>query len=127
MTQMTPITDEWLASIDFKWRQEERQPNKHWKLTLNVYEDGSRSLRQTSIEIQRCGWKGSGGEYIGDPGQWMVWITDTYERTSSLGNIQWQEDVISLAEIIMRRPWKPANHIYGQAWPDGARALDEVK
>lgn len=121
---MTPITDEWLSSVDFKWRQDDRQPNKHWTIALNVIEDGSRAISQTKIEVQRNGWEGRNG-YVGDPESWMLWATDVFERTAFLGNIRWQEDIIGLAEIIMRRKWNPENHIYGQAWPDGSRVLSE--
>lgn len=125
MTEVLPITDEWLASCDFKWRQSERQPNKHWKLSLNIEEDGSRALSQTSIEVQRRGWENDKGAYIGDPESWMLWVTDTYERTAFLCNIRWQHEVTGLAEIISGRAWKPETHLYGQAWPEGSHVLKE--
>lgn len=124
MADGTPITDEWLKSCDFSWRQDERQPNKHWSLALNIEDDGSRALYQTTIEVQRLGWEGDNG-YIGDPESWMLWVKDTFGRTAFLGNIRWQEDITGMAEIIMRRAWKPENHLYGQAWPDGSRVLSE--
>lgn len=119
------ITDEWLSECDFKWRQGERQPNKHWSLKLNVEEEGDRAFNQVSIEVQRNGWENQNGEYIGDPDSWMLWVKDTFERTAFLGNIRWQKEIIGLAEIIMHRPWNPATHLYGQAWPEGSRVLKE--
>lgn len=121
---MTPITDEWLSSVDFKWRQNDRQPNRHWSLKLNIPDDEFDVFGEVTIEVQRRGWQGRNG-YIGDPESWMLWLTDTFDRTAFVGNIRWQEDITGLAEIIMRRKWKPENHIYGQAWPDGSRALSE--
>ncbi len=119
----TPITDEWLASVDFKWRQNERQPNKHWKLVCNTEEPGTRMIQQTSIELQRNGWKNSKGDYVGDPASWMLWVTDTFDRSAFIRSIRWQEEVIALAELITGRTWKPETHIYGQAWLEGSRAL----
>ena len=121
MADQTPITDEWLAEVDFKWRQEKRQPNKHWNLACNIESRGV--LEQTTIEVQRNGWKNRKGDYIGDPSSWMLWITDTFQRTVFIRNIRWQEEITLLAEVITGRPWKPENHIYGQAWPDGSNAL----
>ncbi len=120
-----PITDEWLSACDFKWRQSERQPNKHWSLKLNVEEEGDRAFNQVSIEVQRRGWENDQGEYIGNPESWMLWVTDTFERTAFLGNIHSQKDIIGLAEIITHRPWNPSTHLYGQAWPENSHVLRE--
>lgn len=120
-----PITDGWLSACDFKWRQDERQPNKHWSLKLNIEEEGSRALNQTTIEVQRRGWANDRGEYIGDPDSWMLWVADIFGRTAYLCNIRWQHEITGLAEIITGRPWNPETHIYGQAWPEGSRALRE--
>ena len=122
-TGRTPITDEWLSSVDFKWRQNERQPNKHWRLVCNIETPGSRVIEQTSIELQRCGWRNGHGDYVGDPARWMLWVTDTFERYAFIRNIEWQEEVIALGELITGRTWSPETHIYGQAWPEGSRAL----
>ena len=121
----TPITDEWLSNMDFKWRQDERQPNKHWKLALNRVDGKSRMIEPTTIELQRNGWLNRNGDYVGDPETWMIWVTDVFERTAFLGNFSTQEEIITLAKLITRREWKPENHIYGQAWPDGSSVLSE--
>jgi hypothetical protein len=126
MADKTPITDEWLSSVDFKWRQDERQPNKHWKLALNkVDAQFSNSLEQTTIEVQRCGWENRNGDYIGDPNLWMIWVTDQFNSRAFLGNFKTQEEIIQLAELITRRDWKPENHLYGQAWPEGSSVLKD--
>jgi hypothetical protein len=117
------ITDEWLSSCDFKWRQDDRQPNKHWTLKINIPDDRSLCWNTVSIEVQRCGWENQHGEYIGDPQSWMLWLTDTFDRTAFLGKIRLQKEIIGLAEIISKRPWNPQTHIYGQAWPEGSHAL----
>lgn len=123
----TPITDEWLAEMDFKWRQDERQPNKHWSLVLNLIHDSwTNVIEPTKIEVQRCGWENHRGDYIGDHAAWMLWITDRFDRNCFIRNIHWQEEIVALAEIIMGREWKPENHIYGQAWPDGSSALQDA-
>ena len=119
------ITDEWLASCDFKWRQSARQPNKHWTLKINVPDDRYRSWNTVAIEVQRNGWENEHGEYLGDAESWMIWVTDTFGRTAFLGIIRWQKEIIGLAEIISKRPWDPQTHIYGQAWPEGSHALKE--
>lgn len=121
----TPITDDWLSSCGFGWRQGERQPNKHWSLKCNAERRGM--IEQTGIEVQRCGWENHKGDYIGDPGEWMLWITDTFDRTAFVGTIRWQEQITGLAEIITDRPWNPDTHLYGQAWPVGSRVLLEKK
>lgn len=121
----TPITDEWLASCDFKWRQSERQPNKHWSLKLNIPDDQLGVFGEVTIEIQRCGWHADKG-YIGDPESWSLWLKDTFDRTAFVGNMRWQEEITGLAEIITHRPWNPQTHIYGQAWPEGSRVLERA-
>lgn len=124
----TPITDEWLAEVDFKWRQGDRQPNKHWKLILNVpHDDWLNCIEPTSIELQRSGWENDKGDYIGDPHSWMLWITDRFDRNAFIRTIHWQEEVTALAALISGRPWNPATHIYGQAWPDGSHVLDRME
>jgi hypothetical protein len=121
----TRISDEWLSSCDFKWRQSERQPNKHWSLKLNVEEEGGRTYSQVTIEVQRNGWENQCGKYIGDPESWMLWVKDTFDRSAFLGNIRWQDEITRLAEIITHRPWNPETHIYGQAWPENSSVLKE--
>lgn len=123
--QQTPLTDEWLSEVDFKWRQDERQPNKHWKLIIQVASDEFRCWEPTAIELQRCGWVGGSGHYIGDPDKWMLWVTDRFDRTAYIRDICWQEEVRTLAEILSGRPWDPSTHLYGQAWPPGSKALAE--
>lgn len=113
----TPITHDWLRSCDFKWRQEERQPNKHWTLKLNIVSDGM--MEWAGIEVQRCGWHNDKGDYIGDPNLYTVWIKDTFDRTAFIRRMQWQEEIISLAEVMCGYPWKPENHKWGQVWPEG--------
>lgn len=121
---MEPITDEWLSSVDFKWRQSDRQPHKHWTLCLNVEDQKSLSWVQTKIEVQRSGWQGK-KEYIGDPDSWMLWITDTFDRTAFVGRIRHKSDIIGIAEIITRRKWNPDTHLYGQAWAEDSHVLKE--
>lgn len=123
----TPITDEWLSAVDFKWWQGERQPNKHYTLICNVIGQTSRCIEPTAIEVQRCGWIGGHGDYIGDPSRWMLWIKDRFDRSVFLREIQWQEEIVLLAELITGRAWNPDTHIYGQAWPAGSRALVEKR
>lgn len=117
MTDQTQITHDWLTSVDFKWRQDERQPNKHWSLHLNVLSDGM--MERAKIEVQRCGWHNDLGDYIGDPNLYMVWVTDYFGRTTFLRRMQWVEEIISLTQLICGYPWNPENHKYGQTWPEG--------
>jgi hypothetical protein len=126
VTVQTPIDEDWLAAMDFSWRKGLRQPNKHWSLILNLTDESwSTVIEPTRIEVQRCGWLNDKGNYIGDPGRWKLWITDRFERTCFVRDFRWQEEISALAALLMGREWKPENHIYGQAWPDGSRALED--
>ena len=116
MTDKTPITDEWLSLVNFKWRQFEQQPNKRWTLKLITFQQGSQNYDSAAIEVQRSGWHSASG-YVGDPDLWMLWFRDMFDRTAYLGEIRWQSDITALAEIIMGHPWNPKNHRSGQAWP----------
>ena len=95
MSNETPITDDWLVSSGFHWRQDERQPNKHWMLGLN-FKDGLSGLVQTTIELQREGWMGRGG-YVGNPNRWMLWLKDRFNTRACIGSVHHQGDVMALA------------------------------
>jgi len=121
----TKITDEWLLSVDFKWSQSERQPNKHYTLKVNQFGRDGRHYSTAAIELQRCGWTNRKGDYIGNPEHWMLWLTDQFDSRAFVGHIEFIDQISQLAELVSGHPWNPANHIWGQTWPDDRHAREK--
>src|SRR5262245_49742886 len=107
------ITEEWLASVGFKWHQLERQPTKHWILWLGdaiLDEDGKRPMfhshEDLGIELAQT---------YGD--RWHCWLrADTshrYSRFLHIRHLRTQESLIHMIWGLTGQVWNPANNFYG--------------
>lgn len=106
---MTPITEEWLIEVGFKWHQVERQPAKHWVLWISRCLPGCCG-DELGIEVTIQ----AGGS------AWYCWLRSDvavrYGRFIHLRMLVCQDELIRLAEGLTGQRWDPANHHYGQMW-----------
>jgi hypothetical protein len=112
-----PISEEWLASVGFKWHQLERQPARHWVLWL-----GGRQFLQSyedlGVEIAPS---------IKDA-NWTCWLQSDlarrYHRFIFLRHLQTRRDLTLLVEALSGLPWVPENNLYGaMRTPDEAARI----
>ena len=101
------ITEEWLASVGFKWHQFERQPTKQWLLWLG------RNAEDLGIEL-------AGRAHMGprmDIPAWFCWLrSDTagrYHRFIHVRYLRFQDEVMDLVRALSGQHWDPDNHWYG--------------
>jgi hypothetical protein len=100
------ISEEWLASVGFKWHQLERQPAKHWVLWL-----GGRRFLQSYEDL--------GVELAPSvrDGNWTCWLRSDfagrYHRFIFLRHLTERRELISLIESLCGLPWVPENNLYG--------------
>lgn len=128
----TPLTEEWLKEVGFKWHQLDRQPNRHWLLWLGagLLRDGARMFsgrEDLGIEVTHNSFVRSNGE-VGGEGDWFCWLRDDaagrYHRFIHLRHIVTRRDLVSIVVAITGRPWTPENHLYGALLsPEQAKSL----
>jgi len=110
----TPITEEWLKSVGFKWHQFDRQPEKQWLLWCGI-----RSADNWGVDTQDIGVEVCSGSH---DDSWFCWLrSDTahrYSRFLHVRHIRTQTDVIKLVEAVTGLPWTPENHIHGAVHTD---------
>ena len=106
-----PLTEEWLASVGFKYRDPHgRQPFKHWAIKFNEKNDYG-----LEIETTKPGWINQHGEHIGADGGWFLWIKREHKHIH-LRHILTRAEMIQIIEAISGLPWNPNNHVWGQVW-----------
>lgn len=117
---MTPITEEWLEKVGFKWHQLDRQPSKQWLLWIGgaMLNSGMfASIEDLGIELAPCWFKNRNGDDAGSIGHWFCWLRDDsshrYHRFIHLRHLQTTEDLIKLIEGLTGQPWDPANNMMG--------------
>ena len=111
MVEQIPLTEEWLASVGFKYRPpEERQPFKHWKIQINQKNDYG-----LYIETTKPGWINSLGEHVNADAGWFLWAGREH-HFFHIRHVYNQSDIISIVEAFSGWEWNPENHVYGQVW-----------
>jgi hypothetical protein len=120
MSTETPITEDWLREVGFKWHQLERQPSKQWLLWLGDalrHRGNMISNEDLGIELAQCWWKNSVGGIGGTEGEWFCWLrADTshrYSRFLHVRHLRYQDELIRLIEALTGIEWKPENNIGG--------------
>lgn len=107
MSDIVPITEEWLKSIGFRWHQFDRQPDKHWLLWIG------RAFEEDSIDLEDIGLELAPGY----DGKWHCWFRSDaggrYGRFLHVRYLRWQQDLIGLLEGIIGRRFDPAHVVYG--------------
>lgn len=115
--QGSPITEDWLRSVGFKWHEIERSPSKHWLLWI----------MGASLEVERkhkSGLFGYSSEDLGleltenRPGEdWFCWIRadycGRYTRIIHVRNLHAQSELVTLIEALTGRPFVAADALYG--------------
>lgn len=103
-----PITDEWLASIGFKWHQFDRQPTKHWLLWIGDAM-GENTICFSDIGIEVAQLHSRDGFHC--------WIRSDaamrYGRFLHVRYLYSQDDLHSLIAGLVGRPFDPAHCWYG--------------
>lgn len=96
------ITEEWLASVGFKYREPgQRQPFRHW--TLQFYETEDHGLY---LETTMPGFLNDAGEHIGADRGWFLWI-GREARFLHLRHVFKQIEIINLVEALSGQAWTP--------------------
>lgn len=99
---MTPITEDWLASVGFKYREpEERQPFRHWTLTFSEPDDDGLFLETTMP-----GWLNANGDHINADKGWFLWIGRNH-KFMHLRHVYAQAEIIAIVEALIGQKWKP--------------------
>lgn len=99
---MAEITEEWLASVGFKFREPgERQPWRHWTLTFSEQDDHGLYLETTMP-----GWLNRHGEHVNADSGWFLWI-GRGSQFMHLRHVFEQSEVIALVEALTGQPWVP--------------------
>ena len=133
MTDRSPITEEWLKAVGFKWHQLDRQPSKHWLLWLGDALSGEgpafTSFEDIGIELADMRYQNSSGEIVGREA-WFCWFrgdsAGRYHRFIHVRHLRWQDEVTKLVEAITGQGWNPENHLYGSArTPEHAARIRE--
>lgn len=119
----TPITEDWLKEVGFKWEQLARQATKHWTLWLGDAVRGRNSM----TDIEDLGVVLAPGA-IDD--LWFCWfrsdLSCKYSRFIHLRHLKTQHDLIWLIEGITGQRWDPANNLYGSMRkPENAQRIRE--
>lgn len=106
------ITDEWLGEIGFKWHQEERQPSKHWSITLGWGAPNTRAcMEDLNIEVA------SGAM----DGEWFCWLrrgTRFSPDSIHIRHIKYQHELEELITALTGTRFKHENLMYGNFYND---------
>lgn len=115
------LSDEWLGDIGFKYTQEERQPTKHWHLTLGWGAPNTTAcIDDLSIEVA------SGAMY----GEWFCWLrrgTRFSDKFIHVRHIKYRHELEELITALTGTKWKPENSIYGNFYNDEIAAKLRAK
>jgi len=119
---ITPITEDWLRSVGFKWHQLERQPEKMWLLWLGD------CTRTTFSSFEDLGIEIASNRDYPIKGSWSVWLradhAHRYCRFIHIRYITSQEELIALVEALTGQRWNPENNLYGSMrTPEQATAI----
>ena len=98
---MAEITEDWLASVGFKYRDpEERQQWKHWTLTFSEPDDYG-----LYIETTAPGWLNRHGEHIAADSGWYLWI-GRGTQYMHLRHVFEQIEIVALVEALTGMKWE---------------------
>ena len=99
---MSEITEEWLASVGFKYRApDERQQWKHWTLTFSEPDDHGLYLETTAP-----GWLNRNGEHINADSGWFLWI-GRGTQCNRTRHVYEQSEIVAMVEALTGQKWEP--------------------
>lgn len=107
------ITEEWLASVGFKWHELDQAQGKQWLLWLGEVIEGAFSgFEDLGVQVAR---------YDSD-GSWSCWlrsdIAHRYSRFIHIRHLSTRGELIRLLEALTGHAWKPENNLYGSMRTD---------
>ena len=109
MTEI-PLTEEWLASVGFKYREPgQRQTFRHWTLTFNEPHDYGLYIQTTMP-----GHIDKEGRHVGMRHGWHLWVgRSDCSCFLHLRRVFWRSDIIAIVEAFSGQPWSPtkAGHV----------------
>lgn len=99
---MTAITEGWLASVGFKYREPgERQQFRHWTLTFSEPDDCGLYLETTMP-----GWINRNGEHVGKDRGWFLWLGREH-KFMHLRHVFETEEIVAIVEALAGQSWVP--------------------
>lgn len=99
---MAEITEEWLASVGFKYREpEERQQFRHWTLTFSEPDDHGLYLETTAP-----GWLNRHGDLVNGDSGWFLWI-GRGQHHFHLRHVYEQSEIVAIVEALTGTKWEP--------------------
>lgn len=99
---MVAITEDWLASVGFKYREPgERQQFRHWTLTFSEPDDYG-----MYIETTMPGCLNASGGHIGADRGWFLWL-GRERKFIHLRHVYEQEEIVALVEALTGAKWEP--------------------
>ena len=112
MNLHSPITEEWLKEVGFRWYQFDRQPNKQWLLWLgDCLWDDKRWC------FTRCEDLGIELAYNQPRDDWFCWLragsAGGCHRFVYIRDLRACGDVIRLIVALTDADWRPENHLNG--------------
>lgn len=96
------ITEEWLASVGFKYREPgERQQFRMWRLTFSEPDDYGMYLETTMP-----GHLNANGEHVGRDRGWFLWLGREH-KFMHLRHVWHREEIIAIVEALVGQTWEP--------------------
>lgn len=96
------ITEDWLASVGFKYREPgERQPFRHWTLTFSEPDDCGMYLETTMP-----GWLNAKGDHIGADHGWFLWLGRDH-KFIHLRHVYVRSEIVLMVEALIGCTWEP--------------------
>jgi hypothetical protein len=105
---VTAITEDWLASVGFKYREPgERQCFRHWTLRFSEPDDYGLYLETTMP-----GHINRDGEHLNADSGWFLWI-GRESQFMHLRHVFEQSEIAAIVEALTGQPWVPnkAGHV----------------
>jgi hypothetical protein len=120
----TPITEDWLREVGFKWHEFDRQSTKHWLLWL-----ADAFPRRMFCDHEDFGIE-LAADVRGKSEEWFCWLrADTagrYHRFIHVRYLRYRHELIAMIEGLTGQVWNPANNMYGSMHrPEDAARLRE--
>jgi len=104
------ITEVWLREVGFKWHLFDRQPDKHWALSLG-WAIGDQHVDSEDLIVELAPLLGR------DSDGWHCWLradyAGRYTRFLHIRHLRFQHELIAMIEGLTGATWDPANNMYG--------------
>lgn len=113
----TPLTDQWLADVGFRWHQMDRQPSKHWVLWLGL------AIADHNISMSDLGIELAGNRFVNrydrlvDHEKYFCWLRSDsahrYSRFLHIRHLRTRGELLDMIYGLTGVHFDPANCWYG--------------